>query len=118
MEVRYYCPRCRAKTLKLIKTRLLLGEEARFLRCERCGLVLNYESLSTSCIPGEVLRFTRSPEVYEAVREGLIVVVKRFDIVRGRVVECLEVAPDLRDPVVLERARRVIVKLLRVMSMD
>lgn len=115
----YYCPRCRKRSLKLVRTRLLLGEEAVFLKCERCGLVLDYESVrSTSCVPAEVLRLTRSSEVFYAVRERLIVPVKRFDIVRGRTVECLEIAPDLRDPDVLARARRALCLLKKLLALD
>jgi len=95
MTEKYYCPRCREKTLVRKKEKTALGEEEEFLVCEKCGLSLwiGVLDLKTTCITLEIVR--KLPHhlrhrVLELLRRGRLVFAKKFDIIDGVEHMCLE----------------------------
>lgn len=116
--MKLFCPRCRKRTLELTEVRLGEKRVEHMLVCRNCKWCATTDILYTHCIPEEVLKLTRDPEIHTAVRESLLIKMRRFDLARGREVVCLEVNPWIRDSLVLERGRRILYKLYKLLALD
>ncbi len=109
----YYCPRCRRPTLVVEVVSIGQGVEERFLTCRECGFAVwvgVLEQLHTCVTPEDVARLAKvHPHIASMLKKMLgrkLRFVKKFNIVTGREVLCLEPV-NMRDSEALSIIRRI-----------